>query len=113
MMSELNEITSYIVTRVNSINDRLSYSVNDETSILEAEIDGIYDKVDILANQGKHENLVYGNIMGYKPKDGQVRIMKPFGVDENEPLTFDTLTSMRNVDSAVNVNIVMLKEEEE
>ena len=113
MMSELNEITSYIVTRVNSINDRLSYSVNDETSILEAEIDGIYDKVDILAKQGKHENLVYGNIMGYKPKDGQVRIMKPFGVDENEPLTFDTLTSMRNVDSAVNVNIVMLKEEEE
>ena len=114
MKKELDEITTYIIDRISDINGRLSYSIDDETDVLYSEIDDIYNKLDIMANQAKHENLVYGNIMGYKPKkEGEIRIMKPFGVDENEPLTFDTLTSMRNVDSAVNVNIVMLKEEEE
>nr|WP_034909027.1 helicase-related protein [[Eubacterium] cellulosolvens] len=102
---ELKEMSAYIINRADEINSRLEYQIKSESIEIDKELDMIYEKIQMLSNQSDH-NLVYGNIMGYKPVGDQKRIMKPFGIDEDEPITFDTMTSMRNVDSSVNVNIV-------
>ena len=40
-------------------------------------------------------------------------ILKPFGVDEEEYDSFNTMTSMRNVEAMVNVNVIVLEDEDE
>ena len=109
MVDILNSISHYIICRMEDINERLTYKVKSEKDETIDELDLIYDKLDILARQSHHA-LEYGNVMGYRPAEDHKRLMKPFGTDENEPYTFDTLTSMRNVDSSVNVDVILLEE---
>lgn len=107
MSEQLMDITKYITTRMENINNRMSFHMESEKDQAVKEIDLIYEKIGILADQSDH-NLEYGNIMGYLPKDNnRKRLMKPYGTAETEELTFDTMTSMRNVDSPVNVSIVI------
>ena len=109
MQEELEKISKYVVDRMEEINERLTYNIRSEKNETLEELELIYDKLDILAKQSHHA-LVYGNVMGFQPPEDHKRLMKPFGTDENEPYTFDTLTSMRNVDSSVNVNVIILEE---
>ena len=109
MQEELEKLSEYVVNRMEEINERLTYNIRSERNETLAELELIYDKLDILAKQSHHA-LVYGNVMGFQPPEDHKRLMKPFGTDENEPYTFDTLTSMRNVDSSVNVNVIILEE---
>ncbi|MDE7431968.1 MAG: helicase [Lachnospiraceae bacterium] len=109
MLDSLNSISDYIISRMEDINERLTYKVKSEKEEMIDELDLIYEKIDILAQQS-HNALEYGNVMGYLPAEDHKRLMKPFGTDESEPYTFDTLTSMRNVDSSVNVNVILLEE---
>ena len=110
LKDELKEISDYIVTRMEDINSRLTYQVKSEKDDVEDELDVIYEKIGILAETSDH-SLEYGNIAGFKPRnEGSLRVMKPFGTDQEELITFDTLTSMRNVDSSVNVNVVVWEE---
>ena len=111
MQDSLKDISEYIIDRVEDINNRLTYKVKSDKNETMDELSLIYEKLDILAKQSHHA-LEYGNVMGYPPSEGRKRIMKPFGTDENEPYTFDILTSMRNVDSSVNVNVILLEEEQ-
>lgn len=108
----LETITSYITDRMEAINSRLSYEIEDETENVKNEIDIIYDKIDFLAEQTEHQYLEYGNIIGRRRPEYK-RIMKPYGIDEEELYTFNTMTSMRNVESTVNVNVVILEGEDE
>lgn len=108
LKEELKQVTEYILERINDINNRLSYEVGNEENETKNEIEDIFDKINVKVQQS-HNNAEYGNIMGHK-NEGKERIMKPFGTDYREPITFDTLTSMRNVDSSVNVNVVILED---
>jgi hypothetical protein len=109
MKNQLKEITKYITSRIDSINDRLTFNINSESNDTEQEISFIYEKINMLANAANHRNLEYGNIVGFPPEEGHYRLMKPFRTDTNDELTFETLTSMRNVDSGANVNVVILE----
>ena len=44
-----------------------------------------------------------------EPDDGEGRLMKPFNTSRNDP-AFDTMTSMRNVDSTVAGNVLIWEE---
>lgn len=112
MQEQLEGISEYIIQRMEDINNRLVYKVKSEKPETDEELGLIYDKLDILSKQS-HHSLEYGNVMGYPPAEDHRRLMKPFGTDENEPYTFDTLTSMRNVDSSVNVNVILLEDSNE
>lgn len=105
MKAELQDVSHYICERITEINKRQNYNVQDESKDVGEEIESIYDKIQILSNQSG-KNLEYGNVMGFKNADGKRRLMKPFGTYEDEAFTFDTMTSMRNVDSEVPVNVV-------
>ena len=109
---ELKKISDYVVSRMDDINARLPYEISDNNDEIEEEIDIIYEKVNRLVEHAEHEKIEYGNIMGFKKPD-MYRVLKPFGVDEEEYDSFNTMTSMRNVEAMVNVNVIVLEDEDE
>lgn len=109
MKDILKKISGYIVERVNDINERHAYKLKGEGENVDKDLQHIYERIEVIV-KGSNGNAVYGNIMGTKPEEGKSRIMKPYGVDEEEPLTFDTMTSMRNVDGMVNASIVIMEQ---
>ena len=111
MKDVLKKISGYIVERVNDINERHTYKLEGEGDNVDKNLQDIYERIEVIV-KGSSGNAVYGNIMGTKPEEGKSRIMKPFGVDEDEPLTFDTMTSMRNVDGMVNASIVIMEQDQ-
>ena len=111
MKDVLKKISGYIVERVNDINERHTYKLEGEGDNVDKNLQDIYERIEVIV-KGSSGNAVYGNIMETKPEEGKSRIMKPFGVDEDEPLTFDTMTSMRNVDGMVNASIVIMEQDQ-
>lgn len=109
---ELKDLSDYMIRRMDNINSRLSYEISDNTAEVEEEIDIIYEKINRLVEHAEHEKIEYGNIMGFKKPD-YFRVLKPFGVDEEEYDSFNTMTSMRNVEAMVNVNVIVLEDEDE
>lgn len=109
---ELKELSDYVVSRMDDINSRLSYEISDNNDEVREEIDIIYEKINRLVEHANHEKIEYGNIMGFKKPD-MYRVLKPFGVDEEEYDSFNTMTSMRNVEAMVNVNVIVLEDEDE
>ena len=109
---EMKELSDYVVSRMDDINSRLSYEISDNNDEVREEIDIIYEKINRLVEHANHEKIEYGNIMGFKKPD-MYRILKPFGVDEEEYDSFNTMTSMRNVEAMVNVNVIVLEDEDE
>lgn len=111
LQEKLESISDYIIERIKKINDRLEFEVDSDLCETRDEIDVIYEKIDMLAKQTHNVGLEYGNIMGFMPKnEDHLRLMRPFGVDNDDSMTFDTLTSMRNVDTPVNVSVVILED---
>lgn len=109
LKDDLKKITDFIVKRVDDINDRQTYQTDNESQSISEEIGYVFDTMNRLANNVSNHCVEYGNIMGNPPKEGR-RLLKPFGVDEQDPYAFDTMTSMRNVDAGVNVNIIDLED---
>lgn len=109
---ELKELSNYLVSRMDDINGRLTYEISGDDGEVEEEIDIIYEKINRLVEHAEHERIEYGNIMGFKKPD-MFRILKPFGVDEEEYDSFSTMTSMRNVEPMVNVSVIVLEDEDE
>lgn len=109
---ELKDLSDYMIRRMDNINSSLSYEISDNTAEVEEEIDIIYEKINRLVEHAEHEKIEYGNIMGFKKPD-YFRVLKPFGVDEEEYDSFNTMTSMRNVEAMVNVNVIVLEDEDE
>lgn len=108
---ELKGLSDYVIGRMDDINKRLTYEISDNNEEVEDEIDIIYEKINRLVEHAEHERIEYGNIMGFKKPD-RYRVLKPFGVDEEEYDSFNTMTSMRNVEAMVNVNVIVLEDEE-
>ncbi|MDC7278057.1 helicase-related protein [Butyrivibrio fibrisolvens] len=111
MRDILDSISNYIISRIDEINNRREHPSVGDTERITSEINTIYDRLATIVSRS-HNNVVYGNIMGEKPADGS-RILKPFGKDKDEELTFDTMTSMRNVDQGVNATLLIMEAEDE
>ena len=109
MKDILNELSGYLINRMEHINGRLAYEMESESDAMLTEIELVYEKIDHLANAAHHAKLTYGNPAGFAPPADYYRIMRPYDSESTDDSIFNTLTSMRNVDSGVNVNVIVLE----
>ncbi len=112
-LDSLNEISSFIENRVESINQRLPYEIKSDTENVDRELEDIYERIELLADRAGHENLNYGlKYMVKAPDDGEYRVMKTFDSNDKNDLVFDTLTSLRDVTPGINGSIIILGDED-
>ena len=105
----INYIKKVIVQRSKSISQRLGLNVSNDSDEIEREIERIFEKWEMLSN--KYETFYYGyKFMVNNPQDSEGRLMKSFNTDVNDNESFETMTSMRNVDSMVAGNVLIWEE---
>lgn len=101
-------IKDYILQRNKNIMDRLNPDLEDDSGIISEEIDEILDKWEIYAEKYEENKLFYGEkYMTTHPKEGEGRLLKAFNTDKNDEESFDTMTSMRNVDAVIRGNVLI------
>ena len=85
--------------------------MKDDSLEIALEVDSIFEKWEQLAENYDEEHFFYGGKFLVKGlNDGDGRLMKPFNTSRNDS-AFDTMTSMRNVDSMVIGNVLIWEEE--
>lgn len=105
------KLKEYIIGRASDISKRLNMEMVDDSSEIALEIDFVFEKWEQLAENFDEEHFYYGEKFLIKePDNGEGRLMKPFNTSRNDP-AFDTMTSMRNVDSMVAGNVLIWEEE--
>lgn len=108
--SRIAEIKKYITERASDISKRMNTELVDDSLEIALEIDSVFEKWEQLAENFDEEHFYYGEKFLIKgPEDGEGRLMKPFNTSRNDP-AFDTMTSMRNVDSTVAGNVLIWEE---
>lgn len=109
--ARIAKLKEYIVRRASDISKRMNTEMCDDSAEIALEIDCIFEKWEQLAENFDEEHFYYGEKFLIKePGDGEGRLMKPFNTSRNDP-AFDTMTSMRNVDSTVTGNVLIWEEE--
>lgn len=107
----LTELKKYIIMRASDISKRMNSNMKDDSPEIALEIDSVFEKWEQLAENYDEEHFYYGEKFLLKgPDDGEGRLMKLFNTSRNDP-AFDTMTSMRNVDSTVAGNVLIWEEE--
>lgn len=103
----INQIKELIVKRNSGIIRRLNSKMQDNTDLILEEIDTILERWERMAEDFDEEHFYYGEkFMVKHPEDGFGRLMKAFNTDPYDK-AFDTMTSMRNVDSTVAGNVLI------
>lgn len=106
----VSQLKDYIIHRAVEISSRLNSAMKDDAAEMADEIDMIFEKWEQLAENYDEEHFYYGEkFMAKTPDDGEGRLLKPFNTSRNDT-AFDTMTSMRNVDSTVAGNILIWEE---
>ncbi len=106
------EIESFIVNRIKSINSRADNGMKDDIVEVHTEMELFFDEwqkaVDDCKNTGDSPLPYYfgRRFMVTPPAGGLKRLLKQYNSAGND-VAFETLTSMRNVDSQVNGEIVI------
>ena len=109
--ARIAELKKYITERASEISKRMNTEMVDDSSEIALEIDSVFEKWEQLAENFDEDHFYYGEKFLIKePDDGEGRLMKPFNTSRNDP-AFDTMTSMRNVDSTVAGNVLIWEEE--
>ena len=102
---------AYIIDRAKDISFRLNPDMQDEADAMALEIDFIFEAWEKLAENYDEDHFFYGEkFLMRSLDDGEGRLLKPFNTSRKDP-AFDTMTSMRNVDSTVAGNVLIWKEE--
>ncbi len=110
---DINKIKEYIVNRNNQILERLDPDRdNDEEAIL-SEIDRFLNDWEVRAKQYPQEHFFYGEKFLVKNPDSENdgRLLKVYNTSPNDP-AYNTMTSMRNVDSTVAGNILVWEDKQ-
>lgn len=103
-------IKEYIVNRSIDITKRLNSDMEDDAAEISNEIDFILEKWEQLAENYDEEHFYYGEkFMFDSPDKDEGRLLKSYNTDQHDP-AFDTMTSMRNVDSNVGSNVLIWEE---
>ena len=109
--ARVSELKKYIIDRASEISKRANSEMSDDSSEIALEIDSVFEKWEQLAENFDEEHFYYGEKFLIKePDNNEGRLMKPFNTSRNDP-AFDTMTSMRNVDSTVAGNVLIWEEE--
>lgn len=102
----------YIIDRVNQVNERSSFEINDESISIENEIDRFFEDWNMMTENSDRANIYFGERFMFKqPENNQRRLLKSYGTSPYEQFSYDTLTSMRNVDCTVASNIIIWEEQ--
>lgn len=109
--ARIAELKKYIIDRASEISKRANSEMSDDSPEIALEVDSVFEKWEQLAENFDEEHFYYGEKFLFKePEDSEGRLMKPFNTSRNDP-AFDTMTSMRNVDSTVAGNVLIWEEE--
>lgn len=109
--SLIEKIKKALTERNSSIIARTGIQMADDRQEISDEIDIILDKWERLAEVHDEEHFFYGEkFMMTRPEDDEGRLMKAFNTDPNDNAPFNTMTSMRNVDSTVAGNVLIWEE---
>lgn len=107
----ITELKKYIIDRAATILRRMNSEMKDDSLEIALEVDSIFEKWEQLAENYDEEHFFYGGKFLVKGlDDGDGRLMKPFNTSRNDS-AFDTMTSMRNVDSMVIGNVLIWEED--
>jgi hypothetical protein len=107
--SQIDQIKEYMTQRAKLIANRTNLNLEDESDDIAKEIEEFFDIWENLAQED--ENLYYGGkFMVKNPEDSERRLIKQYNSAKNDKYAIDTMTSMRNVDSAVASNILVWEE---
>lgn len=109
--ARIAELKKYVIDRASEISKRANSEMSDDSPEIALEVDSVFEKWEQLAENFDEEHFYYGEKFLFKePEDSEGRLMKPFNTSRNDP-AFDTMTSMRNVDSTVAGNVLIWEEE--
>lgn len=97
----------FLVNRALEVTQRLNANMDDDSEAISTEIEAIFETWEQLAENYDEEHFYYGErFMFNTPEDNEGRLLKPFNTSRHDP-AYDTMTSMRNVDSTVGSNILI------
>jgi hypothetical protein len=101
-------IKSFITGRSSDIVRRANAGLVDDSAAIADEIDTILEKWERLAENYDEDHFAYGEqYMFSHPEESYGRLMKVFNTDPHDVNAFDTMTSLRNVDSTVAGNVLI------
>ena len=104
------QVEKYLVKRASEVTKRINSNMEDNSEEISAEVEAVFEKWEHLAEIYGEDNFYYGEKFMYQsPDENEGRLMKSFNTDQHDP-AFDTMTSMRNVDSEVRSNILIWEE---
>lgn len=105
---EINFIANVLTDRSKDIASRLNSHMIDDSEEIRQEVLNVFDTWDARAEEFKDIPFAYGNKYMVKgPGEAEGRLMKVFNTSPKDNKPFDTMTSMRNVDSSVAANIIV------
>lgn len=108
---EIEDIKSFVIGRIKEINERANTGLSDDSAEIETEINDFLDSWNRLAEITPKGNMYFGKkFMVKQPSGVEKRLLKAFGTAGYDVSAFDTLTSMRNIDSSVAGNILIWEE---
>jgi hypothetical protein len=104
---EIDELKLFICQRVKDINERTYTGMEDDSNEIMEEIDLFLNSWQRIVETAPQKSMFFGKkFMVKAPSKEERRLLKVFGSSEYDTSARDTLTSMRNVDSAVAGNIL-------
>ncbi|SEA76661.1 Helicase conserved C-terminal domain-containing protein [Oribacterium sp. KHPX15] len=108
---EISDVTEYIVSRSNSITNRINPDMATEDNDIREEISLLLEQWESMMNGYDSDHFYYGEkylVMPPDKEDG--RLMKVYNTNRFDP-AFDTMTSMRNVDISSGSSVVIWEED--
>lgn len=105
-ISEIERIKLFILNRETSIVNRLKSGMVDDCNRIENAIEQAIDDWDSYAKTYGSESFIYGSL-SKSSTNGAHRLLKVFNSDSYDNSAFNTMTSMRNVDSSIAGNVVI------
>lgn len=109
-MDSIEAIKSFILERIQAINDRADVKLRNDLDDVSAEIDDFLEYWQELVDKARDEGgspLFFGRkYMVTPPKAGELRLFKQYNANGKDDAR-ETLTSMRNVDSSVTGSVII------
>lgn len=107
---QIEFIKNFIVKRNNDIIQRINPDMDNDAERIANEIDTVFSEWQTRAESYDEEHFFYGEkFMSKSPDEGEGRLIKVFNTSPQDR-AFDTMTSMRNVDSTVAGNVLIWEE---
>lgn len=104
----INAIKRMIAGRDSSIIGRMNTGIEDDSNDVVGEIDYIIDRWENMAEEYNEGHFSYGEkYMNKSPDSDNGRLMKQYNSDPYDTEAFETMTSVRNVDSTVSGNVLI------